>query len=247
VKDLSSLASHWNALARDAKWAVLSDPAAKGGQWNDEAFWLTGVHDVSAVLADCARLQANPRRERALDFGCGVGRLTRALSSEFSRVDGVDVSSAMVELARRTGPANATFHENRVNDLSIFPSSSFDFILTLIVLQHMPPRLMTGYLREFGRVLRPGGVIAFQVPSSPRPRISRVRAKTLVRRAAFRVPGVKSLWRRVRGELPIEMYALSERQVRATLDAVGFELLSAVEDSAAGEDWRSLRYVAKKR
>ena len=55
------------------------------------------------------------------------------------------------------------------------------------------------------------------------------------------------MWRRVRGELPIEMYALPERQVRATRDALGFELLSAVEDSAASEDWRSLRYIARKR
>jgi 2-polyprenyl-3-methyl-5-hydroxy-6-metoxy-1,4-benzoquinol methylase len=247
MKELSSLASHWNSLARDAKWAVLSDPSAKGGQWNDEAFWRTGEGDVRAVLADCARLEANPLRARALDFGCGVGRLSRALAAEFSRVDGVDVSSSMIELARQAAPANATFHENRVADLSIVPSASFDFVLTLIVLQHMRPHLMVGYLREFGRVLRPGGVIYFQVPSSPRPRFSKVRAKTLVRRVAFRVPGVKSLWRRVRGELPIEMYALPERQVRATLDALGFELLSVVEDAAAGEDWKSLRYVAKKR
>lgn len=247
MKELSALASHWNALARDAKWAVLSDPSAKGGQWNDEAFWRTGVHDVEAVLADCARLGADPPRERALDFGCGVGRLSRALAAQFTRVDGVDVSSAMVEHARQGAPGNATFHENRVSDLSLFPSATFDFVLTLIVLQHMPPPLMVGYVREFGRVLRSGGVLYFQVPSAPRPRFSRVRAKTLLRRAAFRLPGVKSLWRRVRGELPIEMYALPERQVRATLAALGFELLSAVEDSAAGEDWQSLRYVARKR
>lgn len=247
VKDLSSLASHWNTLARDAKWAVLSDPAAKGGQWNDEAFWRTGVHDVEAVLSDCARLGADPLRGRALDFGCGVGRLSRALAAEFTRVDGVDVSSAMIELARGTSPANAAFHENRVSDLSLFPSGSFDFALTLIVLQHMPPALMVGYLRELGRALRSGGVLYFQVPASPRPRFSRVRARTLVRRAAFRLPGVKSLWRRLRGELPIEMYALPERKVRALLVSLGFELLSAVEDSAAGADWRSLRYVARKR
>lgn len=243
-QELSALAGHWNALAGDAKWAVLSDPAAKGGQWDEASFWKTGEEDVRRVLAECARVGADPRRGRALDFGSGVGRLSRALAGQFERVDGVDVSSKMVELARSSAPPNAFFHENRVDDLSLFPAESFDFILSLITLQHMEPRFMLRYLEEFRRVLRPGGVISVQLPAGPRPRFSQRRLRTFLRRAAFRLPGAKAAWRAARGELPIEMYGLEQRQVERTLRALGFTLHLAAEDEAAGEDWYSLHYVA---
>ena len=39
-------------------------------------------------------------RGRALDFGCGAGRLTRALAARFESVVGVDVADAMLDKAR---------------------------------------------------------------------------------------------------------------------------------------------------
>ena len=103
---------------------------------------------------------------RALDFGCGVGRLTRALADRFDTCDGVDVAASMVERARALNGDNerVRFHHNDAPDLQLFGDESFDFILALIVLQHMEPRLMRGYLREFLRVLRPGGVAYFNIP-----------------------------------------------------------------------------------
>jgi SAM-dependent methyltransferase len=56
------------------------------------------------------------------------------------------------------------FHHHDAPNLRLFDDGSFDFILSLIVLQHMEPELMRGYLREFLRVLRPGGVAFFDVP-----------------------------------------------------------------------------------
>ena len=45
------------------------------------------------------------RRDRALDFGCGVGRLTRALGTRFESALGVDISAGMIEQARRLNEA----------------------------------------------------------------------------------------------------------------------------------------------
>ena len=46
----------------------------------------------------------------------------------------------------------------------IFDDNSFDFIYSYVVLQHMRPDYALSYLREFVRVLAPGGVMAFQLP-----------------------------------------------------------------------------------
>ena len=72
----------------------------------------------------------------------------------------------MIERARELNENSerVRFHHNDAPDLRLFGDESFDFILSLIVLQHMEPELMQGYLREFVRVLRPGGVAFFNVP-----------------------------------------------------------------------------------
>ena len=106
------------------------------------------------------------QRGRALDFGCGVGRLTRALAEHFDRCDGVDLAASMVEQAQALNRDRGRiwFHHNQAPNLELFADRSFDFVLTLLVLQHMEPGLMTEYLAEFVRVLRPGGVAYFNVP-----------------------------------------------------------------------------------
>jgi ubiquinone/menaquinone biosynthesis C-methylase UbiE len=76
---------------------------------------------------------------RALDFGCGVGRLAQALLPRFERVDGVDIAPSMLELAARYNkdPARCVFHLNERADLALFPDRSFTFIYTSLVLQHV--------------------------------------------------------------------------------------------------------------
>ena len=72
----------------------------------------------------------------------------------------------MIERARefnRDGE-RVRFHHNNASDLRLFADGSFDFVLALIVLQHMPAELMRGYIREFLRVLRPAGVAFFNIP-----------------------------------------------------------------------------------
>ncbi|MFC7744192.1 methyltransferase domain-containing protein [Nocardiopsis composta] len=61
-----------------------------------------------------------------------------------------------------------TFHLNEAPDLSAFPDDSFDLVYTDLVLQHLPPELAAGYLREFTRVARPGGAMVLGVPARER-------------------------------------------------------------------------------
>src|SRR5437588_118672 len=93
---------YWDRHARrDPLWAILSDTAKKDGKWDVARFFQTGVSEIASLLYELDAQGIFPSRGAALDFGCGVGRLTQALAPHFDRVVGVDVSSCMQELATR--------------------------------------------------------------------------------------------------------------------------------------------------
>ncbi|MEO6593482.1 MAG: class I SAM-dependent methyltransferase [Planctomycetota bacterium] len=165
--EFDQLQKTWQHLgATDPRWAILTDPNRKGGGWDDREFWLSGEQTIGWVQRELMGVQAMPKLGRALDFGCGHGRLTQALAQHFQEVVGVDVAESMVAGARAANKigARVTFEHNAKPDLSLFPSASFDFVLTLIVLQHMQTKYSAVYLREFMRVLKPRGVAFFQIP-----------------------------------------------------------------------------------
>ncbi|MGC2661261.1 MAG: class I SAM-dependent methyltransferase, partial [Bryobacteraceae bacterium] len=82
-------------------WAILTNPAKSGGRWTPEEFFATGQHDVDDVMRKVNRLALPSKRGAVLDFGCGVGRVTQALSVHFDRATGVDISPTMLDLARK--------------------------------------------------------------------------------------------------------------------------------------------------
>lgn len=146
-------------------WAVLSDPAKKGGKWNMVEFLATGETDVSRfvnILSKHAHLKV-PFGD-VLDFGCGVGRLSLAWASRAKSVTGVDVAPTMIQLAEKVlqGTPNARVRVNVENNLRQFSDQSFDVVSSYITIQHIPPAEALIYIREFCRLLRPGGFLIFQ-------------------------------------------------------------------------------------
>ncbi len=166
--DLAELQRHWDAFGRqDPFWAILSHPAHRGNRWPLEEFFETGQVEVAAVMAEAARHGLPHAKRRALDFGCGAGRLTQAMADHFDAALGIDVAPSMIALARehnRHGNRCA-YEVNDRPDLSRWPDASFDLVYTGRVLQHMEPRYAAAYVREFVRVLAPGGYLSFDVPS----------------------------------------------------------------------------------
>jgi 2-polyprenyl-3-methyl-5-hydroxy-6-metoxy-1,4-benzoquinol methylase len=166
--ELDSLKRHWEAFGRDDPlWAVLTSPERTGGRWDLDEFLATGVHEVSGVVDELLAFGVTLERGRALDFGCGVGRLTQALGDRFDRCDGVDIAGSMIDQARRVNRhgVRVNYHVHTSSDLSLFADQTFDFVLSLLVLQHMEPRYAKRYIAEFIRVLKRGGVAVFQVPT----------------------------------------------------------------------------------
>ena len=164
----ASLKRHWERLGHnDPYWAVLTDPDKRGGRWDVAEFFRSGVAEIESVLDRATGLGTTPARGRALDFGCGAGRLTQAMAQHFASCDGVDISKPMLEIAQQHNrfPERCTYHLNASPDLSMFPSSTFDFAYSTLVLQHMEPRYSAHYVRELIRVMAPAGLLVFQLPS----------------------------------------------------------------------------------
>src|SRR4029453_17456242 len=90
---------YWDKhAAHDPLWAVLSEDSKSGGRWDVARFFQTGVSEIASVLYQLESRGLDLARGSALDFGCGVGRLTQALAPHFRHVTGVDVSPRMLAL-----------------------------------------------------------------------------------------------------------------------------------------------------
>ena len=159
----------WNARAReDAGYYV-----AFGRRDQDDAgFFATATEVINHLEHELKRVPLAQRGEwKALEIGCGPGRLMRPMSRHFTEIHGVDVSDEMIALAReklRDVP-NAHPHATDGASLAIFPDESFDFVYSYAVFQHIPSRdVVLEYLREVRRVLKVGGLARLQLNGLPR-------------------------------------------------------------------------------
>jgi SAM-dependent methyltransferase len=97
-----------------------------------------------------------PAGGTVLDLGCGCGvPLARDLTASGFALTGVDISAVQVERARRLVPGARFLHADATG--VAFPPSSFDAVVSLYTLIHMPLDEQPALLGRIGRWLRPGG------------------------------------------------------------------------------------------
>ncbi len=164
TKRLDEYAKEWQGNAEaDPLWVILTDSRYYGRKWDVAEFFSTGEEEIDRVFSFMDSASIGASSGTFLDFGCGVGRISRALRRRFEHGFGIDISPKMVELAR-TYVNGVEFITNQADSLAGFDDASVDFVYSHIVLQHIPNEYQQRYIDEFLRVLRPGGLAVFQIP-----------------------------------------------------------------------------------
>ncbi|MFQ5875805.1 MAG: class I SAM-dependent methyltransferase [Dehalococcoidia bacterium] len=136
-------------------------------------FFESGEQDyVSLVQPVLSSLKFDPTERKALELGCGVGRMTRSFARRFDHVYAVDVSPEMISRARSLNQRlpNVAWHVVNGADLNDFPDGTVDLVFSYLVFQHVPEReIVMSNIGEVLRVLKEGGVYLFQFNSSSAP------------------------------------------------------------------------------
>lgn len=253
--DLKELQRNWNAFGQDDPlWAILTQEGLKGNKWNEKDFFNTGKETIQHIFEFLHRLNVRVHYGSALDFGCGVGRLSQPLALRFEQVSGVDIAASMIDLAVRHNqyPDRCTYYLNTVNNLNQFDNEQFDFILSLLVLQHMKPEYAKNYIKEFVRILKPGGILFFQLPTTFVYPGESMQKRNLMQKIKSKL---KRWGRNIRQEIisygrqtsPImEMYGIPEEEMTTFLNTLDVEILNIVTEKGQAMQWNNNQYILKK-
>lgn len=130
-----------------------------------EKFYENGSRQLERLAADLAGFTGcTLEGRRALDFGCGMGRLAIPLAERCEHVWGLDISEPNLQVAHRTagerGLENVDWMQaSRLAELE----GRYDLVLSYWVFQHIPSREGERIFATLVRGLAPGGVGALHV------------------------------------------------------------------------------------
>jgi len=247
-ESLSEIKANWEEFARsDPLWSILPLPEKKGNRWSIDELFKTGETEIDGVIdyLRAKKIRFNP--EKVLDFGCGVGRLTQAFARHFEKSIGLDISAGMIELANRYNRfgTKCQYLVNTTNDLKIFDRDTFDMIYSNIVFQHIPPVFTRAYLKEFLRVIKPQGIIVFQVAVEEIP-FAGTRLRNIMKNAVPKA--LRRIYKKIKyGSWAIkDMYCMPQHELDGFITANGGKIVDAVEDRSTMPRYRGLRYCVKR-
>lgn len=217
----------WRELgATQPYWGVLTHPDYRTEALTPaslEAFYASGAEYIADIAHRLQAATGKPPQGRALDFGCGAGRLAEAMTAYATQVTGVDISPGMLDEARKRG-GKAAYVET-------LPDGPFDWINSFIVLQHIAPARGLKLIEDLLARLAPGGLVSLHV--------------TIWREAHLQAPPARGLKRLIRpltrrwriARLPkgtIRMYDYDLSQVVERLNRAGVAELTLVPTDHGG-------------
>ncbi|MES4888401.1 methyltransferase domain-containing protein [Streptomyces sp. NPDC096012] len=181
-----------------------------------------------ALVTAFAELAASNGTAPVADLGSGPGHVTALLHARGARAFGVDLSPAMVDLARATHP-QLRFHVGSMTSLDL-PDGTLGGILALYSTIHVPDDHLPRAFAEFRRTLVPGGhaLLAFQA-------------------AQEGAPDRLHLAERFGHGIALDYYWRTPEQVTAALTGAGLEPVATTVREPAGEERRARAFVLARR
>ncbi len=104
--------------------------------------------------------------KKVLDIACGTGYGCSILANVAESVVGIDISSDVVEIAKKEFPDKKIIFQQGDASRIEFPDNTFDTITSFETIEHLPKDKVDKYLSELFRVLKPGGLIYISSPDS---------------------------------------------------------------------------------
>jgi SAM-dependent methyltransferase len=161
---MTSMREFWDERAREDAFYFVDNRIKYKDPAEEARFWEMGRTDLDLLLgAVDVSLQPD---WAVVEIGCGVGRLTRVIAERAASVKALDVSSEMLAIARNENSelSNVEWIHGDGVSLGGVGDGVADAVVSHVVFQHIPdPQITLGYIREVGRVLKPGGVAALHV------------------------------------------------------------------------------------
>ena len=137
-----------------------ADELIERWQWNDSA--LRNLSDVVLSLLE-------GKQGRALDLGCGSGRLAAALAKAGFSVDGIDTNERVIVIGQRImaerGLDVRLYAGDVLNVEHPVSGGGYDVVVCTEELEHVRP--WRELLRRAGELLRSGGILVVSVPRDP--------------------------------------------------------------------------------
>jgi SAM-dependent methyltransferase len=236
---LAHIQSSWEHLGTtEPHWSVLTAEQYKRKNIadNEDAFYQTGKQHVESLWQSLRRNGVDPASlKTCIEYGCGLGRVTRWLAERFDKVYGYDISRAHLEAAgnylSREGFHNVSLRHIG-SPAAVAQLEPVDLVYSLIVLQHNPPPIIAMIVRGLLAALKPGGVAYFQVP-------------TYQRGYYFSCSKYLSSFG---GEKEMEMHVLPQSEIFAIVTQSLAQVLEVFEDSCTGivDGGRSNTFVVRK-
>ncbi len=247
--ELASVRYNWNRLAKvDPLWAVLTRSDKQGGRWQIEEFLATGVHLVAEIRRRFEALGVRFGGERALDFGCGVGRVTRPLKQSFRVVVGVDIAEEMIRVAQRiSSDPGVRYLHSPSGDLKPVDGEVFDLVMSYITLQHVPPQSARRLIGKLSAAVAPHGLLFLQIPTESVSDPELLYGQSSLKGALRSLLPAQLLerYRELRTGAPrMDMFGLARSEVVGLLERSGLHLLSADENDDTEGHVPGLRYYA---
>lgn len=135
-----------------------------GGFYND--FVRSGyknIHDFNLALSKYGKQLSD--FHSVLDFGCGCGRILRALHTTYPdlKISGSDIDTEAITYCKQYLGEIGTFLVNRAEAPSFFTENSFDFIYGISVFTHLPEPLQLEWLSDLQRISKPGAYLILTI------------------------------------------------------------------------------------